>query len=220
MILHNSVNVAQNLNRRDSHAQIQNGSDFPAKIVDRCGYSAVFLHEENQQYPDRDDGNRLSLSESANQPSLRGPVKGITGSNPDQPFLQPFSTSPGLTEQSGFQSESKKPNWYKIHKIISAMRMRPGRVCNSQFIILSPSEIHPFGSMPRCCSSLRTMRFIHAASDSSPSCCCALSIMSRSSGSSLNWKGGLPRLSFLCVDMLITPDVMCFCVITHYTHKM
>ncbi|MDT3413847.1 UNVERIFIED_ORG: hypothetical protein QE398_004216 [Atlantibacter sp. SORGH_AS 304] len=79
---------------------------------------------------------------------------------------------------------------------------------------------HPFGSIPRCCSSLRTMRFIHAASDSSPSCCCALSIMSRSSGSSLNWKGGLPRLSFLCVDTLITPDVMCLCVITHYIHKV
>lgn len=79
---------------------------------------------------------------------------------------------------------------------------------------------HPFGSIPRCCSSLRTMRFIHAASDSSPSCCCALSIMSRSSGSSLNWKGGLPRLSFLCVDTLITPDVMCLCVMTHYIHGM
>lgn len=79
---------------------------------------------------------------------------------------------------------------------------------------------HPFGSIPRCCSSLRTMRFIHAASDSSPSCCCALSIMSRSSGSSLNWKGGLPRLSFLCVDTLITPDVMCLCVMTHYIHRM
>lgn len=79
---------------------------------------------------------------------------------------------------------------------------------------------HPFGSIPRCCSSLRTMRFIHAASDSSPSCCCALSIMSRSSGSSLNWKGGLPRLTFLCVDTSITPDVMCLCVITHYIHKV
>lgn len=78
----------------------------------------------------------------------------------------------------------------------------------------------PFGSMPRCCSSLRMMRLIHAASDSSPSCCCACSISSRSSGSSRNWNGGLPRLSFLCVDTSITPDVMCLCVMTHYIHEI
>lgn len=78
--------------------------------------------------------------------------------------------------------------------------------------------IQVFGSMPRCCSSLRIMRLIHAANDSSPSCCCAVSINSRSSGSSLNWNGGLPRLSFLCVDTSITPDVLCLCVMTHYIH--
>lgn len=77
-----------------------------------------------------------------------------------------------------------------------------------------------FGSIPRCCSSLRIILFSHAAKDSSPSCCCARSIISRSSGSSRNWNGGLPRLSFLCVDTLITPDVMCLCVMTHYTQKL
>lgn len=76
----------------------------------------------------------------------------------------------------------------------------------------------PFGSMPRCCSSLRIMRLIQAASDSSPSCRCASSIESRSSGSNRNWNGGFPRLSFLCVDTFSTPDVMCLCVITHYMH--
>lgn len=79
---------------------------------------------------------------------------------------------------------------------------------------------YPFGSMPRCCSSLRIIRLIQAASDSSPSCCWACSISSRNSGSSLNWNGGLPRLSFLCVDTLITPDVMCLCVVTHYIHAL
>lgn len=78
--------------------------------------------------------------------------------------------------------------------------------------------IHPFGSIPRCCSSLRMMRFIQAASDSSPSCRCASSIKSRSSGSSRNWNGGFPRLSFLCVDTFSTPDVVCLCVMTHYMH--
>lgn len=79
---------------------------------------------------------------------------------------------------------------------------------------------HPFGSMPRCCNSLRIIRLIQAASDSSPSCCWACSISSRNSGSSLNWNGGLPRLSFLCVDTSITPDVMCLCVMTHYIHVL
>lgn len=86
-----------------------------------------------------------------------------------------------------------------------------------------PAERMPiqlFGSIPRCWSSLRTTLFSHAAKDSSPSCCCARSIISRSSGSSRNWNGGLPRLSFLCVDTSITPDVMCLCVMTHYTQEM
>jgi len=76
----------------------------------------------------------------------------------------------------------------------------------------------PFGSMSRDCSSLRIIRFIQAASDSSPSCRCASSIKSRSSGSSRNWNGGFPRLSFLCVDTFSTPDVVCLCVMTHYMH--
>lgn len=80
--------------------------------------------------------------------------------------------------------------------------------------------IQLLGSMPRCFNSFRTIRLIQAASDSSPSCCWACSINSRNSGSSLNWNGGLPRLSFLCVDTSITPDVMCLCVITHYIHIM
>lgn len=77
-----------------------------------------------------------------------------------------------------------------------------------------------FGSIPRCCNSLRIILLIQAASDSSPSCCWACSINSRNSGSSLNWNGGLPRLSFLCVDTSITPDVMCLCVMTHYIHVL
>ncbi|OAT53658.1 Uncharacterised protein [Providencia heimbachae] len=73
------------------------------------------------------------------------------------------------------------------------------------------------GSMPRDCNSFRITLLIHAARDSSPSCACATSIISRSSGSSLNWNGGFPRLSVLCVDTSITPVVWYLCVITHYT---
>ncbi|EHA6402091.1 host cell division inhibitor Icd-like protein [Escherichia coli] len=80
-------------------------------------------------------------------------------------------------------------------------------------------RFYPLGSIPRCCNSLRIIRFIQAARESSPSCCCAFSIFSRKSGSKRNWNGGLPRLSFLCVDTLITPHVMYLCVMTHYTQS-
>lgn len=76
---------------------------------------------------------------------------------------------------------------------------------------------YSLGSIPRCCNSFRIIRFIQAAKESSPSCCCAFSIFSRKSGSKRNWKGGLPRLSFLCVDTSITLHIMCLCVYTHYT---
>ncbi len=85
-----------------------------------------------------------------------------------------------------------------------------------EFPLLAANQ--PFSSMPRDCSSFLRTRFIQAASDSSPSCRCASSINSRSSGSSRNWNGGLPRLSFLCVDTFSTPNVVCLYVITHYMH--
>ena len=93
-----------------------------------------------------------------------------------------------------------------------------GRLIFNRCSDVSNSQL--LGSIPRCCNSLRMMRFIQAASDSSPSCCWACSINPRNSGSSLNWNGGLPRLSFLCVVTSITPDVMCLCVMTHYTHAL
>ncbi len=134
-------------------------------------------------------------------------------------FVQPFSSEfkafshagcirspsffPHITDE-GLQERIKKNATITI-----------STTSNQLFIFLI---IHPFGSMPRCCNSLRMMRFIHAAKDSSPSWRCASSIKSRSSGSSRNWNGGLPRLSFLCVDTFSTLDVVCLCVITHYMH--
>nr|CBA73978.1 phage transcriptional regulator [Arsenophonus nasoniae] len=79
-------------------------------------------------------------------------------------------------------------------------------------------RFQPLGVMPLLSSSLRIMRFIHPARLSSPSFFCASSIAARSSGSNRNWKTGLPRLSFLCIDMSITPVVMCLCVTTRYYH--
>lgn len=116
-----------------------------------------------------------------------------------------FSSFPHATNE-GLQAWIKKI----ATTVISRM--------NNPFFKLSIA--HSLGSMPRCFNSLRMMRLIQAARDSSPSCCWACSISSRNSGSSLNWNGGLPRLSFLCVDTSITPDVMCLCVMTHYIHRL
>lgn len=115
----------------------------------------------------------------------------------------------------GRNSAYRNPDiWYRYGNPRNAQRQSTKK-CFGQ---IPDMPYHSFGSIPRCCSSLRMMRLIHAASDSSPSCRCASSIKSRNSGSSLNWNGGLPRLSFLCVDTSITPDVMCLCVMTHYIH--
>lgn len=107
-----------------------------------------------------------------------------------QPFLHPFSKSSGLTEQSGFRSESNNPVWYKIHRMIIAMIIRPGRVLNSQIIVLSPIKNQPFGSMPRCCSSLRSMRLIQVARDESPSLRISSSNCERNSSLNRIWYCG------------------------------
>ncbi len=106
---------------------------------------------------------------------------------------------------------------YTLEHIANNARFAAGGQCDQCAGLLV--DYQPFGSIPRCCNSLRIIRFIQAARESSPSCCCAFSIFSRKSGSKRNWNGGLPRLSFLCVDKLITPHVMYLCLMTHYTQS-
>lgn len=136
-------------------------------------------------------------------------------------LLQPFIRSPGFFEQSGINRESKIPSLYNNNNNKIPIIIRPTVVLSNSLMNSCPLLfVQSFDSIPRCCNSLRIIRLIQAASDSSPSCCWACSISTRNSGSSLNWNGGLPRLSFLCVDTSITPDVMCLCVMTRYTHVL
>lgn len=109
---------------------------------------------------------------------------------------------------------------FKSDLLHTSLRVAQINLLRSPVLASSNIGYQLFGSIPRCCNSLRIILLIQAASDSSPSCCWACSINSRNSGSSLNWNGGLPRLSFLCVDTSITPDVMCLCVMTHYIHVL
>ncbi len=137
------------------------------------------------------------LEQSTNLPK---PLDSGSGHNLTSPDTSPFShVMPALPKYKAVTTTAIQSNLFGI-------------LCK---LLFGPQ---PFSSISRCLSSFLIMRFIQAASDSSPSCRWASSIKSRSSGSSRNWNGGLPRLSFLCVDTLSTPDVMCLCVMTHYMH--
>ena len=60
----------------------------------------------------------------------------------------------------------------------------------------------PFGSIPRCWSSLRKMRLIQVARDESPSCLATCSNCARNSSGRRIWYWG--DLFSLCVDMVVT----------------
>ncbi|BEN51573.1 hypothetical protein SMKC057_36850 [Serratia marcescens] len=66
----------------------------------------------------------------------------------------------------------------------------------------------PFGSMPRCCSSLRMMRFIQADTDASPSWAKACLIPSSKPGSTRNAICLLPLPLISMVDIWLTPDYL------------
>lgn len=76
------IEVLEEINNLVPESHLVHGSS----TIGGWGSEAFLYHEENQQHQVLDDENWLSLSESVNQPSLRGPVNGITGSNPVQPF--------------------------------------------------------------------------------------------------------------------------------------
>ncbi|MDV0369045.1 host cell division inhibitor Icd-like protein [Enterobacter chengduensis] len=63
-----------------------------------------------------------------------------------------------------------------------------------------------FGSMPRCCNSLRIIRFIHADTEASPSCARACLIPSSRFGSTRNAICLLPLALISMVDIWFTPD--------------
>lgn len=65
---------------------------------------------------------------------------------------------------------------------------------------------HPFGSIPRCCSSLRMIRLIHADTEASPSWAKACFIPSSKPGSTRNAICLLPLPLISMVDIWLTPD--------------
>ncbi len=66
----------------------------------------------------------------------------------------------------------------------------------------------PFGSMPRCCNSLRSMRFIQVANDESPSLRISSSSWDRSSWAKRSWYWSVLALS---LDIVITKSLLLNC---------
>ncbi|CDG18441.1 conserved protein of unknown function [Xenorhabdus doucetiae] len=68
----------------------------------------------------------------------------------------------------------------------------------------------PFGSSPRDCSSLRSIRFIHVANDVSPSFFISSSNCLRNSDGNLIWYWSVFDLPFV-VDIVITKPISFIC---------
>lgn len=109
-----------------------------------------------------------------------------------------------------------KPNTIDFKPFINSIHHKSDWIEN----ISTSNKNYPLGSMPRKDNSFLMSRFIHADIFPSPSCSTANSIALRSSGSNLNWNGGLPlREDFLslCIDTLLSPVYIIY-VSIHNTH--
>ena len=157
------------------------------------------------------------IAAQSNAPSLAGFLTNLNFEHlvklsVHQTNICPMFSQLTYLKSQGCKADLKTPDHQKLNE-------KKDSTANA-ILSTTANEYQPFGSVPRDCNSFRITRLIQAARDSSPSCCWAASINSLSSGSSLNWNGGLPLRSFLCVDTLVTPIVMYIYVMTHYYHMI
>lgn len=165
--LHNSIRVAQNLSRRNSHAQIKLG-DMPS--LNSCVRLTSGHRDKGEQYSGSPEHQHCLSSEvptnnvvscEDNQPSLRGAVQRLCGS------LRP---SQNLQVTKSHQQNNPE--------IIGAVHS-----------ITGSNPVQPFGSMPLVMSSRRASSFNQLArlvpSRSASASSCAFS-----SGLMRIWKGG------------------------------
>lgn len=164
MILHNSIRVAQNLSRRDSHAQIKLG-DMPSlnnRVRLTYGHRNPLNHlnyremrelasNEHEKYSGSWQNNVKRGSEvptnnvescEDNQPSLRGAVHSITGSNP----VQPFGSMPCRRNSARASSFNQLPRLTPSRSAASLSCCRNSGVIRIWKVGDSPS---PFGVLSR-----------------------------------------------------------------------
>lgn len=126
-----------------------------------------------------------------------------------QPFESDFklneelTLSPELGSWEAFISPVTNPfrNQYKIKPVTAK-----NTICPLVGIKKYPLSNQHFGSIPRCCSSLRMIRLIHADTEASPSWAKACLIPSSKLGSTRNAICLLPLPLISMVDIWLTPD--------------
>lgn len=94
---------------------------------------------------------------------------------------------------------------FKYPSIANAIGLKSGlsgASLSGGFLVMD----HALGSMPRCCNSLRMIRFIQAETEASPSCANACFIPASNSGSTRKAICLLPFPLILMVDIWLTPD--------------
>ena len=99
----------------------------------------------------------------------------------------------------GYRCEENRIGQNQSYKIAV---VKPGRFPECIYALW----VSAFGSMPRCCNSLRIIRFIHADTEASPSCARACLIPSSRFGSTRNAICLLPLALISMVDIWLTPD--------------
>ncbi len=232
MILHNSIMVAQNLSRRNSHAQIKLG-DMPS-LNNRV--RLTYGHrDKGEQYSGSVQNNVNRGSEvptnnvescEDNHPSLRGEAQRLCGSLRPAQNLQ--VTNCHLQNQLSL-SESDSQTSLRGEPLHNSLRVAQNRpfLRGAVHSITESNPAQPFGSMPcrrnsaRASSFNQLPRLTPSRSAASLSCC-------RNSGVIRIWKvGDSPSpfgvLSRLIVDMyvrnLIAWILLCTYVITTNMQK-
>lgn len=219
MILHNSIRVAQNLSRRNSHAQINRvrltyGHRNP---LNHLNYRETreLASNEHEQYSGSWQHNVKRGSEvptnsvescEDNQPSLRGEAQRLCGSLRPAQNLQ--VTNCHLQNQLSL-SESDSQTSLRGEPLHNSLRVAQNRpfLRGAVHSITGSNPVQPFGSMPRLSSSRRKRRFIHPDLLSSPSSFIAKASRSDSSLSSLScttW-----RSLFSLVDIVNSCGLVC-----------
>ncbi len=208
MILHNSIRVAQNLSRRNSHAQIKLG-DMPSlnnRIRLTYGHRNPLNHlnyremrelasNEHEKYSGSWQNNVNRGSEVAtknvesredNQPSLRGEVQTLCGSLCPAQDLQ-------------------------VTKCHLQNRLSQSESVDS---IAGSNPVQPFGSIPRFFSSALPNSLSQLAR-LTPSLFASISNCSFSSGGMRTWKAGALPVPFGCLSRLMIVD-MCVPIIVRF----
>lgn len=206
---------------RDKHEQysgsvqnnVKRGSEVPTNNVESCCDAEKYYYEENQQPAFLHDGNRLSLSEPVNQPSLRGETQRLCGSLRPAQNLQ-------VTKSHQQNSSGVAQNRPEIIGAVDYRQTTENPAVNYKIFVVQNSTyeifvghsitgsnpVQPFGSMPRLFNSALPNSFSQLAR-LTPSCLASLSNCSFNSGGMRIWNAGALPVPLGCLSRLMIVDM-------------